>query len=550
MFIKYLDFLSPRITFYHKGLLSHSSMLSGIISIIAITCIIILGIYYSSEIIERKNPNISYYKNFERDAGIFQINTSSLFHFVSIAQIYKGVSTMEELDFTSLNVVGVQSYTEGFIGVYKKSGIKSFDHWLYGYCNKEINTEGLDDLITYEYFNKSACIKKYYNSTEQKYYDIGDPKFIWPDIAHGTFNESNKLYGLYTIKCDNKIINDILGTGYQCKNDSEVDNYLKPKKGSKVLHFHFINTYINALDYNNPVNKYFYRIESPLYKNQYTINSINLNPALANTNKGLVWNNIKEDISYTFERNDAYISNNEGNGLYMGYIFFLKNIQEYYERTYKKVQDVVSNIGGINQAVTIIAIIINSLYHNFVVLSDTETLLHSSIYIEKKNHRKKSIEYRNIKNIKNKIKEPEIENKDKKKKNSERKKLNNIDNTEITNKVNKIDNSKIKCISNNEEINNNFNLDSNIKTTEDKKNKNKNNKLKEKKTFWSFLCFKISCGKHMEYFKIYESFRMKIISEEHIIRNHLNIYNLLKLTERKRHNIRTSYHLKHLLQLI
>ena len=413
MFIKYLDFLSPRITFYHKGLLSHSSMLSGIISIIAITCIIILGIYYSSEIIERKNPNISYYKNFEKDAGIFQINTSSLFHFVSIAQIYKGVSTMEELDFTSLNVVGVQSYTEGFISAYKKSGIKSFDHWLYGYCNKEINTEGLDDLITYEYFNKSACIKKYYNYTEQKYYDIGDPKFIWPDIAHGTFNESNKLYGLYTIKCDNKIINDILGTGYQCKNDSEVDNYLKPKKGSKVLHFHFINTYINALDYNNPVNKYFYRIESPLYKNQYTINSINLNPALANTNKGLVWNNIKEDISYTFERNDAYISNNEGNGLYMGYIFFLKNIQEYYERTYKKVQDVVSNIGGINQAVTIIAIIINSLYHNFVVLSDTETLLHSSIYIEKKNHRKKSIEYRNLKN---KIKEPEIENKDKKKK--------------------------------------------------------------------------------------------------------------------------------------
>ena len=544
MFIKYLDYLSPRITFYHNGLLSHSSILSGIISIIAIIFIIILGIYYSLQIIKRKNPNISYYKNFEKDAGIFQINTSSLFHFVSITKIYRGVSTMEEFDFTSLNIVGAQIYTEGFMGAYQKSGVKSFDHWLYGYCNKEINTEGLDDLITYEYFNKSACIKKYYNSTEEEYYDIGDPKFIWPDIAHGTFNESNKLYGLYIIKCDNNIIDDILGTGYQCKNDSEVDNYLKPKRGSRVLHFHFINTYINALNYNSPVNKYFYRIESPLFQNQYTINSINLNPALANTNNGLVWDNIKGDITYVFERNDAYISNNEGNGLYIGYIFFLKNIKEYYERSYKKLQDLISNIGGINQAVTVIAIILNSLYNNFIILSDTQTLLHSSIKIEKKNHKKKSIEYRNLKN---KIKDAEIENKDKNKK---RKKLNNTDIPEIINKVNKNDNSKSRCISNIEVINNKFNLDSNIKIREDKKNKNKDNKLKEKKSFWSFLLFKISCRQKEDFFKVYEAFRMKIISEEHIIRNHLNIYNLLKATERKRINIRSSYHLKHLLQLV
>ena len=544
MFIKYLDYLSPRITFYHNGLLSHSSILSGIISIIAITCILIFGANYTVEIIKRKNPNVSYYKSFEKDARIFQINTSSLFHFISIAEIFKGVTTMEEFDFTSLNIVGAQIYTEGFMGNYQKSGLKLFDHWLYGYCNKEINTEGLDDLITYNYLNKSACIKKYYNFTEEKYYDIGDPKFVWPEIAHGTFSENNTLYGLYLLKCDNNIINKILGTGYQCKNDSEVDNYLKPKRGSRVLHFHFINTYINALNYNNPINKYFYRIESPLFQNQYTINSINLNPALANTNNGLVWDNIKGDITYVFERNDAYISNNEGNGLYIGYIFFLKNIKEYYERSYKKLQDLISNIGGINQAVTVIAIILNSLYNNFIILSDTQTLLHSSIKIEKKNHKKKSIEYRNLKN---KIKDAEIENKDKNKK---RKKLNNTDIPEIINKVNKNDNSKSRCISNIEVINNKFNLDSNIKIREDKKNKNKDNKLKEKKSFWSFLLFKISCRQKEDFFKVYEAFRMKIISEEHIIRNHLNIYNLLKATERKRINIRSSYHLKHLLQLV
>ena len=39
--------------------------------------------------------------------------------------------------------------------------------------------------------------------------------------------------------------------------------------------------------------------------------------------------------------------------------FFLSNNQKYYERSYKRIQDIISNIGGINQAITIIAIIIN-----------------------------------------------------------------------------------------------------------------------------------------------------------------------------------------------
>ena len=41
-----------------------------------------------------------------------------------------------------------------------------------------------------------------------------------------------------------------------------------------------------------------------------------------------------------------------------------------------------------------------------------------------------------------------------------------------------------------------------------------------------------------------------MISEEHIIRNHLNIYNLLKITEKKRKNKINSYHLKDLINLI
>ena len=70
------------------------------------------------------------------------------------------------------------------------------------------------------------------------------------------------------------------------------------------------------------------------------------------------------------------------------------------------------------------------------------------------------------------------------------------------------------------------------------------------KSFCNYILYKITCGKKKNFFNMYKSFRIKIISEEHLVRNHLNIYNLLKVTERKRHNRRNSYQLKDLINLV
>ena len=83
MFIKRLDFISPPVTFYHQGYLSHSSIISGIISIISIAFIFALAIYFSLDIIKRNDPNIFSYNSFTEDAGIFSMNSSGLFHFIS-----------------------------------------------------------------------------------------------------------------------------------------------------------------------------------------------------------------------------------------------------------------------------------------------------------------------------------------------------------------------------------------------------------------------------------------------------------------------------------
>jgi hypothetical protein len=64
MFVKKFDFLSPKITLYYKGSSSHSSKLSGIISIISVIFIFSLSIYFSLDLIQRKNPNTYYINRF------------------------------------------------------------------------------------------------------------------------------------------------------------------------------------------------------------------------------------------------------------------------------------------------------------------------------------------------------------------------------------------------------------------------------------------------------------------------------------------------------
>jgi len=75
------------------------------------------------------------------------------------------------------------------------------NHWLYGFCNKEIDIKGIENLVNQDFFTKSACIKKYYDSSSHKYYEVGDENFRWPILAHGNANPNKKFYCLIVIKC-------------------------------------------------------------------------------------------------------------------------------------------------------------------------------------------------------------------------------------------------------------------------------------------------------------------------------------------------------------
>ena len=547
MLIKRIDYLSPPITFYHQGLLFHSSFVSGILSIISIILIILLTVYYSMELIEKKNPKSFSYYTFIEDSGIFPMNASSLFHFISVASKENDFNN-DGIDFSLFRIIGLEDYFEIYLN---DNNLSHYNHWIYGKCNSVIDTEGLGNLIQYDFFERSACIRKYFNKEEQKYYDIGDSKFKWPIIAHGTFSENVKLYNIIAEKCEESTLNLILGEGHQCKNSSAFEfNQNNTFYGEIFLYI--INHYVDISNYSNPYKKYTEMIGNVILSNFYSVNHLNFNPSVIKTYRGLISDTADEHYEPIYERHDVYSFDREKKDIYAIFVMWLKNRLYKNERSYRKLQDIISSFGGIYQSITIIAFYINNLYNKFIVLSDTEVLLHSIIHSEnhsqntKKEHKNKKIQ---------KIKE--LDN-DKIKNNVTKTLHKERYNTEKTKKNEK--NEKDKKLKETSYINNNlFASKENINISSEKLNYKFNRfkfryidttKKLELTNFFYYLIFLITCRKKKQYFNFYQEFRMKLISEEHMIRNHLNMYNLLRVTARKRNYRRNNYQLNDLVKLI
>ena len=536
MIFKKFDYLSPNVTFYYKGYLSHSSIFSGILSIFSFILIIIIAIYFSLDIIQREHPTAFYFNRFEEDAGTFPLNSSSFFHFISLSIDSKEIGD-EGVDFQSFRIIGLETYYQIYAN---DKNLSKFDHWVYGYCNKEKDTGNISDLVNYNFFQNSACIRKYFNSNEQQYYDTWDPQFRWPVIAHGTYNSDNKFYCIILERCEEETINLILNGNNHCKSNDEINKIIG---FNSAAHLFYIDNYIDVLNYDNPYTKFFYRIENAVQANSYPINHLNFNPSLIKTHNGLIFDHINTELSYSYERNDVF-TYNDNNKTYTVYYLWLNNRINYYERNYKRIQDVFSNIGGIFQFVIFIAIFINGLYNKYIVLFDTENLLNSSIDYEKRYYINRRMNYskklQNFNKSKNITSEKRINNQE----TSINKTLHNINDRDIS-KSNNFSKTDIGY-----EINNNKKTLKFKKKDEDNSDNDKDNK-KINHNFWNYVLFKLSFEKKEISFKLYQNFRTKIISEEHLIRNHLNIYNLLKVNQKKiNSNRRYSYKLKDLIKLV
>ena len=372
-------------------------------------------------------------------------------------------------------------------------------------------------------------------------------------MAHGTYNKNSTFYSVFIERCREETINLILGNEYHCSNNTEMDDILSHHG---VVHLNFINNYINVLNYSHPITKYIFKVENSLEKEHYSINHLNFNPTLIKTNNGLIWDKFSQEASYSFERNDAYTYEIKREEVYMGYYLWLNNKLDYSERVYQRIQDIISNIGGIFQAVTLAFSLINHLYNQYIIIVDTENLLSSSIESEKNFiHKIKNAKLEKAKNaLKSKTEEIEGDKSNNTLKHMNQKHdLYNNKNQKLMKTNKEKDNSKSEsiCQTNCKDMDNKYKIEEN-KISEKQNNEDNNNKIDKykEKTFLSYFIYKISCGKKNNNFRTHESFRTKIMSEENLIKNHLNIYNLLKVSRKKLNSRRNNTRLKDLINLI
>jgi len=504
MFLKKLDFLSPNITLYHKGSLSHNSWMSGLLSIFSWVIIILCGVYYSLDLIKRQDPKAFFYNRFVEDSGEFLINSSSLFHYISISDINE-IDPNNDMgfDFYSFRIIGIDTYYQNYVLDINRN-LSNYKHWLYGKCNNDSYTEGIGNLINQKNFLNFACLSKYYDNETKKYYNKGEQNFRWPRISHGLAHKDKEYYSVIIEKCEEDTLKLLLGGEHNCKEDPELF------KGYIGFHFNFIDHFSDVLDYKEPYKKYFSRIENTIVKDNYSVNHLNFNPSIVNTHDGLIFESSKQDVSYTFERNDAFVISQEGTSIFSIYNLWLKNRLQCYDRTYKKIQDIISDIGGILTVVKAVASFINCFFNKYVIMMNVEKII--SPYLKKET--KKNFELSNIEP--NKLNKIDFE---------KSKDQSNIKNqlSEKRNVINSNSNNNKSYI---EENSHKFD-ETQIIGSSRNINYISNSKMKSF-DFWSFRLYKITCGKKNNYFKLYEDFRIRIISEEHIINNHIKVCNLIK----------------------
>ena len=473
-FIKKFDMISPPITLYFKGEDQHSSIFSGILSIIIGLLILAATIYYFLGFINKDNPKSYFFTRYIEDAGDFPLNSSSIFNYIQF--IDKKDNTKMGFDFNSLVAVGVDDlYYEEYMKDPNK--ISTVDHWIYSHCNYDTDIKGIEYLIDHSIYNNSACIRSYYDKSKDKYFNTNEFGFRWPMLEKGMSNKNSTYYGIIVQRCD-KAPEYIKSKVPQCKSSTEINEYIS----TISLKYQIVDHYADMLNYDMPFTKYFYEITSAVTDGIYIINHLNFNPASMLTHNGFFFDHKVVEHSYFFTQNEKHTIDQsvlaEGqttNGCLIGIYFWMQNTLQYYERTYDRFQDLLSDIGGISSILMTVSYYINIFVNHYIILLNTEDLIintHDFNYGEKRKYQRKPTFFKKINQKENPPRRQNViqqKNYNLSKQSSESIKIEEVNNYPIPNTIDRNKSSM-------------SNSKRNLKFINESKNLNPRNKMKNKMT--------------------------------------------------------------------
>ena len=553
--MKKLDFLSPPITLYFKGEDQHQSIASAILSLICYSLVLAATIYYFLGFINKDNPKAYFFTRYVEDAGNFPVNATSMFNYIQFIDKYD--STKLGFDFSVFRAVGVNSiYYDQYMN--DPQIILNVNHWIYGSCNDNTDIEGIEDLIDPIVYKNAACIREYYNANEKKYYQTGESGFIWPVVEKGCSNPKSTFYGIIIQRCDHAPTT-LTHNGPECKDGEEISESISRLS----FKYQIIDQYADMLNYTTPFTKYFYEVASAIQDGIYIVNHLNFNPANMLTHNGIFFDNQVDEHSYFFIQNEKHTidqsnlpTNQTTNGCLMGVYFWMQNTLQHFERTYDRFQDLLSDIGGISSIITTLGYFINLFISGYISLRDTEKLIinrDEMNYGERKNNSRRPSFLRKVN---------EIENPPRRQYRTVQKNISSTNRGQLSSgsrgrenlhSTNYFKNDEIDIYNNNNKLyrNKNYYKSNNFISSEKNQienseigTKNSYRKTSEKKyqrdeeelsikkrnfNWFKYIKYLICCKTHDDKISYLENVRNSLISEENIIQNYLDIYQLLKI---------------------
>ena len=370
MFFKKIDYISPDITLFHNSDDKHSSIASGILTLVAYLIIIISALYDLVILFKRSTFTTYFYTRYSEEINTMIFSDNEFFHYVAFNR---------DIDESIVNIVGVESapnlYDPGQTIGYPS--LEPVNEYFYEKCT-------LDDLKNHEnlvsdktQFLKSYCLHKMYDYSTKKIIDKSDAGFVFPKID----NIDKSVYSIIVKKCTN----DEATTGYKrnCASDDKIASVNIENFSAK---FHSIDRYVDVGNFKKPVSEYNFNKEIGLNSgNNFVINKINYHNVLINSHEGYLFDSTKKTNTLVFESNE--ISYNVGHITTTGILctaeYWNSGKISIYEREYQTLLDVFSNIGGIIELIGNIFSFINFFFNNFTIYNDS-----INIYFENKVRRK------------------------------------------------------------------------------------------------------------------------------------------------------------------
>ena len=181
MFFKKFDFISSEITLFYRGNENHSSIMSGILSIVMGIVIVFLIGYLSIDVIAKQHPTSFYFTKFIEEIDDYPLNSTALLHYVSL---YNSENEQIGIDTKAIYVIGVSVNDGTFTS---DNDISKYSHWIYDSC-EESDLGTFKDTYTNEQLSNlfgSLCINRYYDKDTNSVINKNDANFIYSTLAHG-----------------------------------------------------------------------------------------------------------------------------------------------------------------------------------------------------------------------------------------------------------------------------------------------------------------------------------------------------------------------------